>query len=468
MAGFFRRAASAAAALRRRVLGRGGAAPAPVLRELVRGNYYGFSPGQWQRAIKADWLGPYTPTRVPFWILKLMRDDPQLALGLLAFKSPFFGIEYRVEGGSPATRRFVEKTFHERPVFWRVLSSILNAIDFGFQSHELLWELEDVTLESGPGFDGGFLPLAYVLRDVFDIDPERMAEIIVDEHGRLHAINVDGLTRVPAEKLLHVVHDMEWRNHYGRSTLKRAYQPWYWCNWLYAYLVRYMEGRADPPIIGTAPNEYRYNPDVPKDQQVPTYCPDELNSQIVRLRSGSACTLPFETDEKGNAKWKLEVLEDGGRVDQFLPAIEHLQALKLRALLMPEHVATQDNAVGSYASSRVKLDVFFSNMEVVKRVLVLGSLNEGVVRPIVEANFGKRAPMPKFTASDLSRDSKELLAQIVMKALDVPLVMPDGKQFQGAQLIDLERSLGALNVPRVAREAIAAQQKTPVPTEPAK
>src|SRR5205823_8454712 len=139
-------------------------------------------------------------------------------------------------------------TLHERPIFWRILSSVLNAIDFGFQSHVLLWELEDVAIESGHGHEGAFFPLAYVLHDVFDIDPERMAEILVDEHGRLHEINVDGLTRVPAEKLLHVVHDMEWRNHWGRSTLKRAYQPWYWCNWLYVYLVRYMEGRAEPPI----------------------------------------------------------------------------------------------------------------------------------------------------------------------------------------------------------------------------
>jgi hypothetical protein len=44
-----------------------------------------------------------------------------------------------------------------------------------------------------------------------------------------------------------------------------------------------------------------------------------------------------------------------------------------------------------------------------------------------------------------------------MKALDVPLVMPDGRQFDGAQLIDLERSLAALNVPRIAREALVAR-----------
>jgi len=77
----------------------------PDLRELVPGSVT----GPWQRWADAKWLGPYTPNNVPHWVRKAMRRDPQIALGLIALKSPFFGIEYRVEGSTPEIRAFVEK-----------------------------------------------------------------------------------------------------------------------------------------------------------------------------------------------------------------------------------------------------------------------------------------------------------------------------------------------------------------------
>src|SRR5947209_1345100 len=106
----------------------------PPLGEVLKANWPGVGSGPWHRFVQADWLGAYTPTRVAFWTLKLMRDDPQLSLGLAAVKAPFFGIDYRVSGGNPRTRAFVRTALTDSPLFGRLLASILNSIDFGFQS----------------------------------------------------------------------------------------------------------------------------------------------------------------------------------------------------------------------------------------------------------------------------------------------------------------------------------------------
>jgi len=439
------------------------AADGPPLGEVLRANWPGVTSGPWHRYIHADWLGAYTPTRVAFWTLKLMRDDPQLSLGLAAVKAPFFGIDYRVTGGNVRTRAFARKTLTDSPLFGRLLSSVLNSIDFGFQSHELVWKLANVEIdEDGPG---GLVPelvaMAYVLENVGDIDPERISEITVDERGHLKGLLVDGTQRLPEEKLLHAVHQLEWRNWWGNPLLKRAYNPWYWCNWLYVYHMRYMEGKANPPYVGTAPFESRYEDDKPRDRQRPRNATHVIAEQMAALRGGGAAALPWEPDEKGHNMWGISVLQDGGRVDQFITSINHMQGLKLRALCLPERIATQDTEVGSFAMVREHVDMFLTILEGIKQHTVIPALNR-IAFLLTRYNFGRGAPVPVFEASELSRLRQELLAEIVKQALDVPLTLDDGREYTPAKLIDFQRALESLNVP-LKKAWDVAKPKPPAP-----
>ena len=467
---------SAAKSVGRRLQGRGkGKAPLvgqavsqDVFGGLSPGYYFGPGGGGWSEAL--DWLGPYTPRRVPFSLLKVMREDPQLSLALEAFKSPFFGLDYHLQGGTPTSRAFLERTFRDTPLFNKILESLLNAIDYGFQTHELVWDVRDVVAdpdEEGPAQPERH-PLAYVLHDVFDLDPQAVSQITVDRFGRMTGVNVNSLTGrwVPEEKLLHAVHQMEHRNWWGRSTLKRGYNPFYWSNWLYVYFMRYMEGRAEPPLIGTAPNDYRDRTDPETGAKTREYLPDVLNGIMTSLRNGSAGTLPFEVDKDTKLpKWKIEVLQDSGRTDTFLSAIEHMNALKMRSLLVPERVATQDGSVGSYASSQVHLDLFFSNMERVKKSLVIASLNH-INGLVIRANFGRAAVVPVWESGNLSRDSKEFLGQVVLKCLDVDRITADGRAYKGSEVVDLEKALASLNVPRRKGDVVAQGARAPLPPAP--
>jgi len=72
-----------------------------------------------------------------------------------------------------------------RGAIWeQLLRASLNALDFGFQAVESVWEQEDVSVDAdGPGGTASVLyPRAYVLSDLVDLDPA-LVRLKVDEYG---------------------------------------------------------------------------------------------------------------------------------------------------------------------------------------------------------------------------------------------------------------------------------------------
>lgn len=422
----------------------------PVLKQILKSNFYGLpSGGLWGRHVKAEWLGPYTPELIQTWILKLMRKDSQLKLGLQALRSPFFGISYSCDEntGTPETRAFVKKAFLDTPLRDKFLKSALNSFDFGFQSHEVLWKLEDVTFdEDGPGgLPEQTITKANVFRGFYDVDPERLA-CKVDEYGDLTSILVDGFVEVPVSKLVHVVHDGEWQNHFGESMLKPAYNPWYWGNFLYLYLMRYAETRLIPPTIARAPFEYRQDPDKSRTDQDEVNALELIMEQAAALRNGSVAGLPSEIDPETKAqKFSLEFLRDEGRIEQFILAINHMQALKLRALCIPERAFTQDTETGSFAMVKEHVDAFLASLESYKDHTVIPALNR-CAELITRANF-KSAPAPMIKGSELARQKHQLMYELVSKALQVPLTLDSGDVYTPSMLIDFTKCMESFNTP---------------------
>jgi hypothetical protein len=425
----------------------------------------GLATGPWSRLADAQWLGPFTPTLISHSIRRLMRRDPQIGLGLAALKSPFFGIEYRAVGGNKTTQAFLKRVLLESPIFDHLKWSCLNSLDFGYQTHELVWDVANVTID--PDGDGGASPTtypsSYVLSRVRDLDPDRV-EILVDAFDEIAAVKVGaavGTVSLPAQKVLHAVHQQEFDNHLGESILDRVYNHWHWVNVLYLLLNRYLEQRGNPPLIGTAPNEVR----VDEHGLNPKHCLKVLAEQMAALRSGGACALPFEIDEKGNLKWKIDVLQDGGRTETFITAIHHYEGMKLRGLYIPERIATQDTQTGSFAMVKEHVDVFFSMLEVIKVRTLLDPINR-VATLLQKANFGESTPISRIEGSEISRLKHQLLGDIVTKIIALPHTLPNGKVVMGSAFIDVPKSLEAVNVPRKPIEEVVKESELAVPPEP--
>lgn len=421
--------------------------------------------GRWE---DLKWLGPFTPERIPMRIRKLMRHDPQLQLGLVTLKSPFFGIEYRVEGGDPVTRRFVQQQILEHPHFPFWLWSILNALDFGFQSHEIMWGIDDVEIDpdaSGPKQPIS-RPASYVYRRILDLDPEAVDVMVDPEFGDflgVQYINSDAF--IPASKTMQAMYRPEWQNWRGKALLDAAYWPWYFASSLYVIMNRHLELKGDPPFIGRAPSDPAYDPTVDFNDEDPEDSLQVLSLAMASLRSSSTCALPSDRDERGNLLWDINEMSLDQRGELFMEAIRHYNDLKLRSLVVPEKTVVQESSVGSFAMVNATVDVFLSNLEVIKQMLVLSTINEQLVKPLVRFNFGKSGSrrMPRVTASELSRQSKQLLSEIVKSVITMPRKALDGKEFTGAALVDLVKALKALNVPT---HEVADLPEMQLPNEP--
>lgn len=434
-------------------------------RQLLAGSFGGIPSGPWNRLVNAEWLGPYSPESVAPWTVKLIRKDPDVALGLAAVKSAFVGIEYRLKGGSPLSRAFLRKTVLESPLFPRLLRSILNAFDFGWQSHELVWGIEDVVLDVDGvgGEDPKTLARRYVLSKLLDLDPERVSGLALNEAGDLDHVLVDGLLKIPAEKVLHVVHEGEWGDPWGSMVVGKAYNPWYWENFLNLYAMHFFGTKSNPPLKGTGPWSSRYTEGEAREDQEGTNTLAVLGEQAMNLREGGFAGLPWEPDEHGNNQWSLEELATTDRTESFLSAIRHMKASKLRAVLVPDKVASQDETPGSYALADVRIEVFFGVLESIKRSLVLASLDK-LSALLIRYNFGASAPVPRWDASELSRQKQGLLAEIVKKVLELPVTLENGKVVAGSDLIRIREALEALNVPLKSDAEIArTASKPPAP-----
>jgi hypothetical protein len=231
----------------------------------------------------------------------------------------------------------------------------------------------------------------------------------------------------------------EWGNLYGQSRLEPAYEPWYWASVMYLFANRYFERKGDPAIIGRAPAEERIDSE---GNRVRTL--DEAARVISSLRSGGTAVFPDERDDSGNQRWSFEYLVDDKRADMFISYIEHLQVMKLRAILVPERTMTQDASAGSYAMASEHTETFLRNEETLLSEIV-EHVNRYIVRPLVEFNFGPGVDA-RIETGGVRRKNESLLKDILFKVIDAEAA---GKS-RTAEIVDAVKVLEQLNVARRA------------------
>jgi len=370
------------------------------------------------------------PGGVPFRILKKMRADPQIALALSAVKAPIVGASWWAVSRNEEAARFVEAAL--KPVWSEVIRTSLAAVDFGFQAAEKVWEIRDVEFD----FAGSRRRRrAAVYHKLCDLDPEETT-VAVNDRGDFAGVRHQGAF-LPSEKCFVMTLSKEWGNLYGRGRLDAAYEPWYWASVMYLFANRYFERKGDPAIIGRAPAEERVDSD---GNRVRTL--DEAARVISSLRSGGTAVFPDERDEHGNLRWEFDYLIDDKRADMFISYIEHLQVMKLRAVLVPERTMTQDAATGSYAMASEHTETFLRNEETLLAEIV-HHVNRYVVAPLVAFNFGPNVEV-RVETGGVRRKNETVLKEILFKVIDA-----ESSGSSTARLVDAVKLLEQLNVAHV-------------------
>jgi len=368
-------------------------------------------------AFGADVLGIYNPDTIPVDTYFRMKNDPQVAIGLAMIKMPIISLGWNVECEDVDIREFVRYCMTK--IWRRLVTSSLTAIDFGFSSHELVWDLEEVDIfsQSQSGRKKThFRGKAEVLKKVKAHYPSTVkirTDANTDDFIGIRQV-VPGKQEVSLDigkTFMFTVGD-EFGNFFGTSRLKAVYKTWYWKEVLTQFMMRYFERKGGPATVVTHP----IGGGIDVDGN------DYDNADIAlrishNLLENSTVTLPYEANKDGNNQWGITYLQDDRRGEMFVAALNYLAAQTLRGLLVPERVMTQDLSTGSFSMATSHAEIFLLSEEGLSSQLA-DSINEQIIPPLIQFNFNPKKVVPcYFKVEKIQYDRRRILKEIMVEII---------------------------------------------------
>ena len=335
----------------------------------------------------------YNPDNIDVTTYTLMRRDPLLAAGLALIKLPVVGLPWRINCDDEKIAKTVSWAISR---IWKSLvKSSLLAVDYGFSAHEKVWERDNVKIskidKSGKEevyHDGD---LVYY-KKIKSNHPETIS-MKFDKLQNLEEViqqssygNSD--IRLPVRKVFIFTNEKEFGNPFGVSRLKNAYKVWYWKELLYQFMMQYYERRGTPSTLATVP------PGKSLDSSGAEINNMELGLRLASSLIGSStAVIPYTANkESGENMWKLEFLKDDARGPMFVEAMQHIDAMCLRSIYVPENLLIKEGG-GAYGGVSVHADLFLMTEKG-----LIADLEEAVdnqiIKPFIEANYSpsKRRP----------------------------------------------------------------------------
>jgi len=367
--------------------------------------------------------GKYNPAEVnPETIdvdtFTLMRRNYQLAIGLSIIKMPIISLPWRIECDNEDIRKTVEWMI--KKIWKKLVKTSLMAVDYGFASHEKVWERNNVKI-SETDKDGK--ETVFYKGDIVyfkKIKPHHPESIKMkfDEHQNLIEIIQEGgisaadEISLPIRKCFLFTNDEEFGNPFGVSRLKNAYPVWYYQSLLLQFMMQYFERRGTPPTVATAP------PGKSQDSGGAEIDNLELALRVATsLISNSVAVLPYSANKEGRENmWKLDTFSDDGRAIMFSEALNNLDAKCLRALFISEGIISSDEKGGS-GSNSLSADMFLMT----EKGLIVDledSVNGQIIKPFVEANF----PPEKQKEAHIKLDPLSFERKIAVKEIFVEML----------------------------------------------
>ena len=418
--------------------------------------------------------GPYSPAEynpetIDVDTFTLMKRDPQLAVGLSVIKLPILALNWRVECDDEKIGKTVEWALKK---IWRdLVKSSMSAVEYGFASHEKVWERSNVKVSSTQ--EDGTETIYYNGDLVYykKIKPHHPASIKMkfDDKQNLTEIIQEGEASdpevvLPLRKTFLFTNDKEFGNPFGVSRLKNAYKIWYWKELLYQFMMQYYERRGTPPTVITAP------PGKSTDSSGTQVDNMELALMLgSSLISSGVAVIPYQPDREGKGNmWGIDLLTDDARGPMFIEVIKHMDARCLRAIYVPEDVLTHESG-GGYSSSSVHADVFLMSEKGLISDLE-EAIDTQIVDPFVESNYTPEERKPCHVKMDpLDWNRKIALKEIfieMLRNIDTqiqmgvpPKIVPDIEKVAEILEIPVERWGEAIDIdPKEFLEMFKAQK----------
>ena len=376
-------------------------------------NIYGFI---------AEHIGQYNPDEISIDTYNKMRMNAQIAAGLKVIKLPIIGQQWTTVCDDKDIAEFIDQLL--RPLWYNLLTSTLSAVDFGFAAHEIVYDIEDISLnrkyENKPFYNGK----AVVWKKFKSLYPDTVT-IKLDEKENFNGIVQKWVGKdviLPVEKSFIFTHDKgdSFGNLFGVSRMKPAYDVWFfWIN-LCQFMMRYFERKGTPPtIIGFPLGQTKDGTDHA-----------DIALEIGKALQGeSVVAVPSTTYENTPKKWTVDYLLDDKRGEMFISALTFFENKILRAMFVPERTITQDSSskAGSYSLSQTHADMFLLGEEALL-VDIENQVNKYVIRRLVEYNFGAKAPECYIKIERITEARKGFLKDVFMEMIKNGSAIPAARE----------------------------------------
>ncbi len=377
---------------------------------------------------------------------RTIRKDPTIALARTLAVAPVLIGRWTVE-----VDKGIPKKWGDLISDWVVplrdyimeTSLLFGHVDFGWQSYEKIFEVRDGRIV--------LRKLKTLLHDITEV-------LVVGASGAFAGLyqSRDQLTLSLAKSLL-ISFRVEGTNWYGGGLLENVrltHNKW--------VSADASAGRYDKKIAG-ARLMIGYPQGTSRLAGVET--PNEKIAEAMGkgLEASGVVTHPNMSVAEEEVGWTFSILEDkGGRQGNFVERLRYLDALKVRALLMPER-SVLEGQFGTKAEAAEHINLAITNMELVDRAITR-CINWHVVDQLLVLNFGEAARgKVQLVAAPLVDESLGFLRQLYLEVLKNPAGFLEE---QG--VIDTEQIKEELGIPaRVPEEEENDVVRiTPIPGEP--
>jgi len=256
------------------------------------------------------------------------------------------------------------------------LSNILFAVPYGFSVTEIVYKM----------FKEGEFKGKIGIKKMKGLDPETIT-FITDKFGNLKKVLQDtdqygkDPIKLPIERLLIYTNEKEFGNYYGTPRLRSIYKSWFIKDVVTKFWNISLERFGMPMLIGKVPSS------------------KDLTDMADVLSNAQAKSSISVVDG-----WEVNALETGiGRSagGDYSSCIDYHNAQILKGMLVPGALMGSE-AGGSFAKSRVSFDVFQLMLKSLE-VDLCGMVEQYLIKPLIQYNFGEMDEYPQFVFEPLTK-----------------------------------------------------------------
>lgn len=344
---------------------------------------------------------------------KRIRVHPIVHLGLSFIKIGLPDVPFIVEGPDEDIKRTIEAVY--KKIWARMIKDSLESLDFGFKTMENLYKVGTIKYKDEDDNEQEFS--GHLLKQPKSLDPETI-DLIVDDLGNFTGFKQDGNIDITVKdkKALVIVNRWESGNYYGISDLEYVYTPWYDANINRQFSMRWLERKGTGIFKGTYPSG--------KDVETGKDNSDIMLELLDSIMEGTAVALPSDTDNEGNVKWDITILDSDDKTDSFIEKAKYLDDTMLRGLVIPEKALTQGE-VGA-RSSIESFQAFFIQRKQDLLDNQIFWINEYSLKPFIEINWGGDIVDEYMIKAGKIDDNSVIVAnQLIQKLIEKGSIKPE-------------------------------------------